>query len=66
MNSLKVWEGDFGIYLIPERFYPVKVTKTGWPDRRQKLYSEFMAWVDYVEWPNRFTKMDTMRRSAEK
>lgn len=40
-----MWEGDFGVYPIPEELRNTKFTKSGWPDRRSKTYEPFMAWA---------------------
>lgn len=43
--AVLVWEGDFGVYPIPEELRNTKFTKSGWPDRRSKTYEPFMAWA---------------------
>jgi hypothetical protein len=42
---MTVWIGDFGDYEIPVHLQSIRITKSGWPDKRDKLYNEFMEWA---------------------
>ena len=52
MSSIRLWVGNFGDYVIPEKFWDVPLTKSGWPDKRYKRYEEFIAWVKSVDVQN--------------
>lgn len=44
--SISVWQGNYGIYPIPEALTSVRITKTGYPDgRNKKARREFISWV---------------------
>jgi len=49
MNSVKVWEHEYGYTVIPPEFQDVKITQQGWPDKRYKQYRPFMEWVADIE-----------------
>lgn len=44
-DGVRVWISDYGVYRIPPRFHNVRMTRKGWPDKRDKGYSSFMEWV---------------------
>ena len=52
MTGIRLWMGDYGDHLIPYQFRNLRFTKSGWPDKRCRLYGEFMAWVKAVDVPN--------------
>ena len=45
------WEGEHGVYPVPEHLQDIKVTRAGWPDKRDKRYQEFMNWVKEKDKP---------------
>jgi len=50
MNSIRIWVGDWGQYIIPAELLHIKVTKTGWPDKRSPKNAALMlAWVEEQE-----------------
>lgn len=57
MTGIRLWMGDYGDHLIPWQFRSLRFTKSGWPDKRCRLYGEFMAWVQAVDVPDRLTKV---------
>jgi hypothetical protein len=42
---MNVWVGNYGNYIIPDHLADARLTKSGWPDKRDKLYREFMEWA---------------------
>jgi hypothetical protein len=49
MTTQNVWMGEFGDYLIPpEIMEKVKLTKSGWFDKRSKN-TELKEWVQRME-----------------
>jgi hypothetical protein len=44
-RALRIWVGNYGNYPIPQHLQAIRLTKSGWPDKRCKLYDEFMNWA---------------------
>jgi hypothetical protein len=36
-DVIKAWQGDFGVFAIPDEYQSVRITKKGWPDKRYKM-----------------------------
>lgn len=56
-SDQRMWEGEFGWYVIPEEFAHVRISKTGWPDLRQKEALRFLEWA---------ARMDRNAKEAQK
>jgi len=44
-----VWVTEWGVHAIPDKFKRLRFTKSGMPDKRYKMYSAFMKWLEEVE-----------------
>lgn len=42
---MRVWVGNHGDYVIPDYLKDTLFTKSGWPDKRGRLYAKFMEWA---------------------
>lgn len=50
VRGVRMWVAEDGsIHAIPPELADVKITKTGWPDRRDKGYAAFMVWAQQVQ-----------------
>jgi hypothetical protein len=44
--DIRTWVGQYGNYVVPERFDSVKISKsTGWPDMRCKGATDMLQWA---------------------
>jgi len=47
VHCVSVWVSPNGeTRTIPSEFSGVKITRTGWPDKRSAQYEEFVAWAN--------------------
>jgi hypothetical protein len=45
-NVVRAWETDFGSIILPDDFPSHALTKSGWYDRRFKIFRDMKAYIE--------------------
>jgi hypothetical protein len=49
LDTLNIWETDYGFHKIPKDFDDVKFKKNGQPDKRFKRTKDFYIWTSNLD-----------------